>query len=191
MITLCSCGERSRHDVYEGIYKRYTNLDSFYAEVKVTVQDDKQKSEYMARQFYKGPDSFALFIDSPEVVSGSGYTAKAGRYLLKSGFGHEMQASVAFPDERNFIFICDFFEEYYKSEESFAQTTGGPLDNTTVLTCYLSGKSPKRFMQSLKIDNKTYLPLELTTYDIDKKPVVEVRFGEFKRNCEIDERIFD
>ena len=191
MTNLSGCGQKSGHDIYEGIYKRYTNLNSFYAEVEVIVLGDKLKSVYLGRQFYEAPDKFSFEVDSPQEVSGSGYTLKGGKVLLRSGLGDQKVLDVSFPREKNTIFLCDFFEEYYKSEETFIETAKSIYGETTVLSLYLPGKSEKRFMQSLKIDNKTYLPLELTTYDINKNPVVIVRFGEFKGNCDIDQRIFD
>ena len=191
MINLAGCGKKSQHDVYKEIYTRYNEMQSFYAEVSITVQSEKMSSEYIARQFYEAPDKFSVVVDSPEEVAGSGYTAKEGKYTLKSGFGDEKVLDIVFPNEKNTIFVCDFFEEYYKSEETFAQTSGGIAENTTTLSCYLGGSNPKRFMQSLEVDNKTYLPLKLTTYDIDKKPVVVVEFFGFIRNAKPDQRLFD
>ena len=191
MMSLVGCGEKTQHDVYKEIYKRYTDIRSFYSEVEITVKNEKMSSVYSARQFYEAPDRFALVIDSPEEVAGSGYTAKDGKFLLKSGFGSKESVTIAFPDEKSTVFLCDFLEEYYKSEETFLETSGGFSGNKTTLTCYISGGSEKRFMQSLEIDNDTYLPIKLSTYDIEKNPVVEVRFGEFKRNSDIDERIFN
>ena len=60
-----------------------------------------------------------------------------------------------------------------------------------VMQCYTSDRNPNRFMQSLTIDTKTYLPLELVTYNAENKPVIEVRFQDFKRNVDIDDKIFN
>lgn len=191
MISLSGCGEKTQHDIYKGIYERYNALESFYAAAEITVNTDKLQSVYLVRQFYEAPDKFAITIDSPEEVAGSGYTVRDGKFILKSGLGQNTAIDIAFPNAKNIVFLSDFFEEYYKSEETFTETNGVLSGNSTTLTCFVPGKSEKCFMQSLEIDNKTYLPLALTTFDIDKKPVVVVRFGEFKRNCEIDRKIFD
>ncbi len=191
MISLLGCAKESGHDIYKEIYKRYNDLNSFYAEAEVTVYGDKLESTYLIRQFYEEPDKFAVEFDAPEEIAGSGYSSQNGKLALKSGFGDKKVCEIAFPDQKNTIFLNDFFEEYYKSEETFVETNSGLTDNSTLLTCFIPGKSKKRFKQSLKIDNKTYLPLELTTYDIEENPVVIVRFGEFKRNCDIDDKIFN
>ncbi|MBR5155863.1 MAG: hypothetical protein IKW62_05235 [Clostridia bacterium] len=189
--SLFGCGEKSQHDIYKEIYKRYSNMESFYAAATVTVRSDKSESVYSVRQFYEQPDKFAFFVDSPEEVAGSGYVARGGEFKLKSGTGSDFDTKVAFPDSKNYMFLCDFFEEYYKSEETSVVADNGIGTDKTVMSCFMSDKNPKRFMQSLTVDSQTYIPLTLTTYDIDKNPVIEVSFNDFKRNAKIDQRIFN
>lgn len=191
MTSLAACNGSSEHSVHKGIYQRYSNLTSFYSEAKVTVFSRNTKSVYHVRQFFKAPDNFALFIDSPEEVAGSGYILKDGKFTLNSGFGQNQNADILFPEEKNTLFLCDFFEEYYKSEESAEKVTSAPLDKSTTLTCFIPNGKKDRFVQNLKIDNKTFLPIELITYDIDQNPVVMLEFNDFKRNCDIDQRIFN
>ncbi len=189
--SLGGCGEKSPQDAYKEIYKRYSHINSYYAAATVTVFSDKGESKYSVRQFYEAPDKFAFFVDSPEAVAGSGYVAKDGHFALKSGTGDRFDSKVAFPDSKNCMFLCDFFEEYYKSEETSVAVDSGLVEDKIVMQCYTSGKNPNSFMQSLTVDTKTYLPLVLTTYNIDNKPVTEVEFNDFKRNADIDEKIFN
>lgn len=189
--SLCGCGKNSRHSTYREIYQRYSQMESFYAAATVTVRSDKTESVYSVRQFYEAPDKFAFVVDAPDAVAGSGYTAKGGQLLLKSGFGDKAAYPIAFPEEKNYMFLCDFFEEYCKSEENAVEASGALGGNSTTLTCFTQDRSKERFKQSLSFDNKTYLPLVLETYDISGEPVLTVEFLEFKRNCDIDEAIFD
>ncbi len=189
--SLCACGKTSQHDIYKEIYKRYSQMTSFYATANVTVETGSIKSVYSIRQFYQAPDKIALFIDSPEEVSGSGYIASDGKFLLKSGFGQTARIPLAFPDKKNILFLNDFFEEYFKSEESVSEASSSPLAKTTVLTCFLPDGSDTEFMQRLTLDSKTCLPLILETCDINQKPVIKAEFTDFKRNCDIDQRIFN
>ena len=189
--SLGACGEKSPQDAYKEIYKRYNHMQSYYAAATVTVISDKGESEYSVRQFYEEPDKFAFFTDAPESVAGSGYVAKDGKFKLKSGTGDSFDAEIAFPDSKNCMFICDFFEEYYKSEEISVAVDNGLSADKLVMQCYTSDRNPNRFMQSLTIDTKTYLPLELTTYNTEGKSVINVEFHDFKRNADIDDKIFD
>ena len=190
-LSLCACGKSSQHDTYREIYQRYHKMSSFYASAKVTVRGVGTETTYAIRQFYEAPDKFALFVDAPEEVAGSGYTTQDGKFLLKSGFGQSAEVDVSFPKEKNTLFLCDFFEEYYSSEEAHAAVNSAPLEQNTVLNCFLTNGKKDRFMQKLTIDNKTFLPLTLETYDIDNRPRVTVEFTDFKRDCDIDQRIFN
>lgn len=191
MTSLCGCGRNSGHDVYKEIYQRYSNMDSFYAAATVTVRSDKTESRYCVRQFYQAPDSFALFVDSPEEVSGSGYILKNGTYKILSGFGSNAEFAAKVTREKNVMFICDFFDEYFKSEETSVQTSGNLSGKTTTLSCFLPPGSERLYVQNLEIDSKTFLPLVLETRDINNNPVVVVEYTDFKRNCDIEKTIFD
>ena len=109
MISLLGCAKESGHDIYKEIYKRYNDLNSFYAEAEVTVYSDKLESTYLIRQFYEEPDKFAVEFDSPEEIAGSGYSSQNGKLALKSGFGDKKVCEIAFPDQKNTIFLNDFF----------------------------------------------------------------------------------
>ncbi len=189
--SLGACGQKSPQDDYREIYNRYNNMKSFYAAATVRVISDKGETEYAVRQFYEAPDKFAFFVDSPEAVAGSGYVAKDGVFKLKSGTGDSFEAKVAFPDSKNCMFVCDFFEEYYKSEETSVMADNGFVEDKLVMQCYTADRNPNRFMQSLTVDTKTYLPDLLTTYNTENKPVIEVEFHDFKRDADIDEKIFN
>lgn len=191
MISLAACGTKSGHDAYKEIYKRYNALNSFYAEVEITVRNARSENTYCARQFYKSPDAYSIAVDSPEELGGSGYVMRGGETLVKSGFGKSENLGVCSPSARNVVFITDFFEEYYKSEETSVSTAGGMNEKTTVLSCFVKDGTESRFSRSLWIDNKTFLPVKLETYDINGKPTVTVNYKEFKRNCDIEDKFFE
>lgn len=182
MTSLCSCGRKTEHDHYREIYKRYNDLHSFSATVEVTVQNSQGKSAYTAEQKYKAPDWFEVTFIRPQSLSGSGYVFDGETVLLKSGFGHTEEIQNAALSVAGSVSVADFFEEFYKSEETSVLTESCVTGNQTCLNCFLPGKNKKRFRQSLWIDNDTYLPIRLETYGIDEKPTVTVEFCDFVRN---------
>ncbi len=185
MTSLCACGRKTEHDHYKEIYKRYNDLQSFSASVEVAVQNGQGKSVYTAKQKYKAPDWFEVTFTEPQSLSGSGYVFDGETVLLKSGFGHSEEIQKAALSVHSSVSIADFFEEFYKSEETAIKTESSISGRQTCLSCFLPGKNKNRFRQSLWIDNQTYLPVRLETYGIDENPTVTVEFCEFVRNEKI------
>lgn len=188
VLTISLCASCSRgadgYDAYKEIYKRYSNIENFYAEAEITVENPRTETVYHVRQSYTAPDSYTLVIDSPEALAGSGYVFRGGKATLKSGFGKDESVSAAAPETRNCFFVNDFFAEYFGSEESAAKSSGGFSGGETALDCYISSGTSDKFRQTLTVDNKTFLPLKLTTYGADGKPRVTVKFIEFKLNSD-------
>ena len=191
MITLCSCGADKGHGAYKEIHKRYADLKSYYAATTVTLHNKTGENVYYVRQFFKEPGQYSMVVDAPDSIAGSGYTVKDGRIIMKSGFGHSREFPATLVSHKGSVCIRDFFEEYFKSEESFAETAGGVINPETRLDCFVSGRDEERFLQSLWMDNKTYLPTKMITYDINENPAVTVEFTDFIRNSDIDEKIFE
>ena len=190
MISLAACRAKGGYDAYKEIYKRYGSMESFYAAAEITVRNDRTENTYKVRQTYKAPDTYEIVFDSPEEIAGSGYSFRDGKVFLKSGFEHGESLGIYSPNERHTVFLTDFFSEYYKSEDSSAAASGGSLESTTVLKCFISNGGENRFSQNLWIDNKTFLPVKLETYDSGGNPTVTVKYTEFKRNCDTDNSIF-
>lgn len=189
MISLGACGFDG-HDVYKEIYKRYNDIKTFRAVAEVTVVNERTENVYLVKQLFVAPDKFLLEVVEPAEIAGSGYVCKDGEFVIKSGFGHNEEVMGWSGLAHGVLFVNDFFEEYFKSEETAVDVSKNSDAGTTVLECYLNGKNEKQFMERLWIDNKTFLPVKMETYDINKELVVRVKFKEFARNCEIDESEF-
>ena len=191
MISLFGCGTKDGHDIYKEIYKRYNSMESYYAEAEVICKNDRSENVAHIRQFYMAPDKYSMVVDSPEEIAGSGYVFNGKTILVKSGFGKTEVMDFCLPDERSALCITDFFAEYYKSEETAIATASGLKNgDVTILECIVSGRKPTMFRQKLWIDNNTYLPVKLETYDVNNNVVVTIKYNEFKRNCDIDKTLF-
>ena len=186
MMSLCSCKGSSTHDNYKEIYKRYNDMGSFSATAEITFNNGQTSASYTVKQLYKAPKSFALTVISPKNSAGFGYSIQDGNIFIKSESGQMAEFDITSPKERSSIDIVSFFEEYYKSEETSVATDNGLSGETTVLSCYLPHSGEQRFLQKLWIDNKTYLPVKLETYNTKEEAVVTVVYTEFERNCKIE-----
>lgn len=190
-IILAACSRLGGHDAYGEIYKRYNSLKSFRAAAEITVRNDRTENVYSVRQVYAAPDRFAMTVEKPSEIAGCGYVFRGGEVLLKSGLGESERFPDVFSDERSAVLLTDFFEEYYKSEDSYVETLAEKNPAETVMSCFLSEKNKNRFSQTLWIDNRTFLPIRLETYDSDGNMTVRVEYREFERNCDTKESDFE
>lgn len=190
-ISLGACKKTDGHNDYREIYERYNKMTSYSATAEVIVRNERTKNSYVARQLFLVPDRFLSEVTAPKEIEGSGFAFRTGELVLKSGNGQNIIIGDVPILNVGVLSVNSFFENYYKSEETAILTLGGAFEESTVLECFLNSKNPNRFKQRLWIDNKTYLPLKMETYDIENKPVVTVVFREFDRNCKVYEGEFD
>ena len=190
-MSLGACKKTDGHNDYREIYERYNKMTSYSATAEVTVRNERTENSYVARQLFLAPDKFLNEVITPKEIEGSGFVFRAGELALKSGTGQDIEIYDVPLLNVGVLSVNSFFESYYKSEETAVLTSGGAFEESTILECFLSSKNKNRFRQRLWVDNKTYLPLKMETYDIENNPVVTVVFREFDRNCKIDEIEFD
>lgn len=192
MITMTSCnGKRVSHDNYKKIYDVYSNIESFSAEAEITVKSNLTENTYLVKQYYLAPDNYKMEILAPENLSGTGYSFCDGKINLQSNYGEIFSLEDYVPEDRNYVFLNDFFAGYYKSEDTFVETGNNSLnDECTVLKNVLSDGDPYRYSQCMWISNENCAPQRLVTYDMDNNEVLSVVFNEFDINTKIDKEIF-
>lgn len=192
-ICLVSCsGKNVSHTNYEKIYDKYKDLKSYAANAEITVISNLTENTYKVRQYYRSPSSFKLEISSPDELKGSGYSFHSGKIILNSEFGKVSTMLDYIPEDRNYVFISDFFENYYKSEEAFVETINDlGSGECIVLKNVLSDSNPQRYSQSLWVSDKDFSPIKLVTYDMDNNETLVVKFSEFIADFEVDDKIFE
>lgn len=190
MTIFCGCTtDKLNHDIYSKIYERYSDIKSYTAVIDVTVYSNVKEGKYTFRQYYRAPDNYRLDVLKPENIAGSGCLFyEDGLYMYSNGIGEKFDGYI--PSDKNYMFLTDFFENYYKGEETAAAVAKNLSGEQTVLTSAAVSDNEYRFCQKLWIDNKTCLPSRLDTFDINNKPVITVTFTEFELNPKISDDVF-
>ncbi len=190
MITFSACGRRIKHDSYKNIYDRFSNISSFVADAELTVKSNLTTNTYGIRQYFLSPDYYKTEITSPESLKGTGYSFYNGKVVMHSGDGNIFSLDDYIPEDRSYIFINDFFEAYYKSEDAFVETAGSLTNDFTVLKNILTDDNPMRHSQKVWISNKDFTPEKLITYDMEDNEIMRVEFKSFKLNESIEKDLF-
>lgn len=192
MISVTACGGGSvSHDNYEKIYETYNDIKSFSAEAEITVKSNLTENTYTVKQYYLAPDNYKMEIVAPENLAGTGYTYTDGKINMQSNYGEVFSLEDYVPEDKNYVFINDFFEGYYKSEDTFVETGQTSLtEDCTVLKNVLSESNPYRYSQCIWISNDDFKPQRLVTYDMDNNEVLTVTYKSFSLNEDIEKDIF-
>lgn len=184
IISLCSCNtEKTEHSVYTEIFKTYNSLESYTAEGVLTVASNLTRNSYSFKQYYAVPNKYRIDLENMSYIYSDGEV-----YIMSGDNSQTLQNYVA--ADKNYIFVTDFFNEYFKNQNASITVSGGTENGFTVLNAP-SGTRMYRAEQSMWVDNKTCLPSKLETCDTDKNPVLTVEFSDFKLNEKIDDSVFE
>ncbi|NLY44147.1 MAG: outer membrane lipoprotein carrier protein LolA [Clostridiaceae bacterium] len=193
MMMMCSCERKNYEaDVYTRIFKKYNDLKSYQCIAEVTVTSNKTTKVYTMKQHYKAPDCYRVEILSPEEIKGL-VTVYADNNVTT--VHPEIEGKFTLldysPVHESYIFLPNFFEAYYKSEQTSVTTINEEDDSRyTILKADIPGNNLYRFSQSIWIDNQSLLPVKMEIYDISNKPTVSVLFYDVELDVEIKDELF-
>ncbi|MBP3337322.1 MAG: hypothetical protein J6L59_02820 [Clostridia bacterium] len=169
-------------DTYAKIHKRYIQMPSYCADVKITVLGNKTQKTYQAKQYYLSPDKMMLDFSGGLKIIFAGDKAK----VISGENSEEFHAS----DDVNYLFVNEFFELYYRSQDTAVSTQNHDDGGSTFLETELINQTSHRYKAVLKVNNKTLNPERLTVRDLGGNDVICADFSSFLYNAKIAEEIF-
>lgn len=182
MTMLCGC-KKSDYESYSKAYESLLNMESYSADIEVTVFSQGGKTKYQAKQYYAAPDCYRVDFEDEE--TGKTVCVLNGETLkFRAADGSVTEFSGYVPSEKYYIFIADFMERYCKSEAS----KNGAKGKTTVLSVPKSKEKPA---MKLYISKNGAEPKKLVTYDEGGKEKIVVEFKNFKMNAKMNKKLFD
>ena len=184
MTMLVSCGKNSHGD-YSKIYERYSHIESYSAQIKVTAFTDGEKTVYTANQSYLAPKMYRLDYTS-DIMKGISCVLNGGRLYYRDAEENMTEFKGYIPHEKYYIFINDFFERYCKTEDAKSQQKG----NYTVLTLKENNDNPHRAYMQVFID-KNSIPKKLLTYNEKGEIAIEVEFLKFNMDEKLSKKDFE
>ncbi len=185
MISLTAC----KGDVNQEIDKRYRELQSYTAEVKVTVTGNKGPMEYGFYQSYRTPDSYRAEVTKPERMAGTVGIITGQEVWLRGADAPAMKLELGTLDqEMEVLFFSKFLKEYF-GQDTLPELVPNQ-DGWIQLVLPKRGTNRYRFTQDLWIDGKTHLPVCFTTCDMDGNEIVRVEYESFVPNIEIEDSVF-
>ncbi|MDK2809350.1 MAG: hypothetical protein PWR27_59 [Petroclostridium sp.] len=192
MTILCSCSQKEKNaDAYTRIYEKYKDIKSYQCIMTINISSNKTVKQYKIKQYYKSPDNYKVEVLEPEEIKGlvTVYSNSCVTTIQPEIEGKFTLLNFN-PVGESYIFLPDFLESYYKSEQTSVMTMREQESRYTVLKADIPGNNPYRFSQSMWIDNQSLLPVKMEVYDIKNKPVISIRFDEFEFNAKLEDEVF-
>ena len=176
-------------DVNRKIHQRYANLKSYTARVRVSVNGNKGTEVYELSQSFCAPDRYRTEVISPKRMEGTVNVIAGGSMWYRSAGTPAIRMEQGFFQEgRDYLFLHDFLEEYFK--ESAAPLTENE-EGLVLLDAPVRSDQTYRFTQNLWIDAKSNLPRTLVTYDEKGNEMLRVEYEDFVVNPALSDSVFE
>lgn len=186
MMTFTACG---KGDVKTEINKRYQNLESYTASVRVTVTGNKGAETYQISQSWRAPEQYRAEVVSPERLRGTVSVINGKAMWFRSADAPAMQMERGMAESQtDYLFLPDFLAEYY-GQEPLPELEVNE-EGLVMLSAARRGSSQYRFNQTLWIDAKSKLPAKLVTWDADGNEILRVEYEDFVLNAKLEDTVF-
>lgn len=177
----------SEADVYQRIHKKYSQMKSYTARVRMTVQSNKTEEVYELEQQVRVPDAARITVTSPQSLSGLAAIYNGDSVTLRqAGMGEVTLPAVP---ELNYTRPDEFFALYYQSEDTTVSASGGESGQMLLETAVMPRQS-EEYKVTLLLDSKKLTPKVLTLYDVGGNIRMTAEYFDFCYNPALEDAIF-
>lgn len=188
--TACNGFSDSDMDIYEKIHKKYNKMESYTADLDLTVFSNKTENRYFLSQKTKDPDKFYARVTDDKGTFSVTTVVNNGTTKV-SAEGSEYSMTVPCEDYLGLLFVNTFLRMYFSSEDT-SLTVDKALSKSDKTVMEVSVENPDLNLSRivLTFDNKTLMPYGATIYNREGKAVAKGKYENFIFNDKIDESVF-
>ncbi|MBE5038858.1 LolA family protein [Ructibacterium gallinarum] len=185
MMSVTACGG----DREDTIAEYYKDLQSFTAEIKVTVSNGQGKQEYKMYQNWRAPDQYRLEVLEPSEMEGTVCIMDGDAMRFYGAQAPVMELTRGIENmESDYMLLTDFTTAFFETKPlpQLQENEQGLVSMT------VAGRenNPRRFSQTLLVDADSGTPRQLVTVDADGSEVLRVEYEKFVPNAEIEDAVF-
>lgn len=177
----------SEADIYQRIHKKYSQMKSYTAHVRMTVQSNKTEQVYELEQKVKVPDAACITVTSPQSLRGLATVYNGDAVTLRQeGMG---EVTVPGVPDFNYTRADEFFALYYQSEDTAVSVSGGAGGQMLLETAVMPRQS-EEYKVTLLLDSQKLTPQVLTLYDVGGNIRMTAEFLDFCYNPALEDAMF-
>ena len=155
------------------------NMNSYQAQIEVTVKSNKNTNIYLMNQEYKGPNECFQEVIEPQNIAGVKINYKEGRLLIENTKLNLQTIYENYPYiATNNLFLTSFVEEYKKSQNTKKKIEGEEI----ILEINSNEKNKYKINKKLYINSKTGEPIKLEVQDTTQNTSVYILYNEIEIN---------
>jgi len=191
-LSVCGCNlSDSDMDIYEKIHKKYLKMESYTADLDMTVFSNKTENRYFVTQKSQVPDKFYTRVTDPDGLF-SVTTVTDGAVTRVDAEGSDYAITVPSDDYMNLLFVNNFLTAYYASESTYLSVDSSLIKgNNTSFSVDIdeSGLCIRR--ACMTFDNDSLAPQSITIYGENEQILATAKYENFNFNENIDPSVFN
>ncbi len=190
-LSVCACGFSDKDmDIYEKIHKKYLKMETYSADLDMTVFSNKTQNRYFVSQKTCEPDKFCTLVTDPDGIF-SVATITNGAVTKVTTDSSDYAITVPSNEYLDLLFINNFLKAYYASEAtSLNVDTSLVKGNKTTLSVETNIPDSTIKKVSLSFDNETLAPDTISVFGENDTLLVNAKYENFKFNDNIDLSVF-
>lgn len=171
----------------EGITEYILNINSYDAQVEITVNSNKNTNKYIVRQQFASPNIAKQVVQEPSNIKDlttmfDGTNLKIENTKLNLTILYENYNYIT----ENHLFLNYFIADYQNSSESKVSEK----DNTIIMQTKANSENTKNTVyKKLYVDKNSGKPIKMEVQDINQKTQVYILYNEIKINSTKKEEI--
>lgn len=191
-LSVCACGFSDKDmDIYEKIHKKYLKMESYSADLDMTVFSNKTQNRYFVSQKTSEPDKFYTLVTDPDgLFSVTTITNSAVTKVTTDGSDYAI--TVPSNEYLDLLFVNNFLKAYYASEATSLTVDASFIDSDkttlSVETNYTDSSIKK---VSLTFDNESLAPEAISVFGENDTLLSIAKYENFKFNDNIDPSVFN
>lgn len=163
----------------QGITNYILNISSYEAKIKITIESNKNKNQYILNQKYTNEDNvFKQEVIEPSNIKGltviyNGENLKIENTKLNLSEIYEQYEYIS----ENSLCLYNFIEDYRASEQSNVEET----DKQIIMNTKTKNESNKYMMyKTLYIDKESLKPTKMEIKDINRNTLIYIEYNEIE-----------
>lgn len=163
----------------QGITNYILNISSYEAKIKITIESNKNKNQYILSQKYTNEDNvFKQEVIEPSNIKGltviyNGENLKIENTKLNLSEIYEQYEYIS----ENSLCLYNFIEDYRASEQSNVEET----DKQIIMNTKTKNESNKYMMyKTLYIDKESLKPTKMEIKDINRNTLIYIEYNEIE-----------